>query len=111
MNEEDLERATPRERLAFAVEKWGDDLIFTSSFGAQSAVLLHLWSEVSGSRPVIFLDTGFHFDETLRYRDELSLRLSLTVEIVKPEQDMASFVLEHGADIYLRDPDFLKRSC
>ena len=103
---ERLETATPRERLAFAVDHFGDDLLFTSSFGAQSAVLLHLWSEVARTRPVIFLDTGFHFDETLRYRDHIALRLGLTIEIVGPTQDTASFIAEHGADIQARDPDF-----
>jgi phosphoadenosine phosphosulfate reductase len=102
----DLERATPRERLAWAVDHYKDDLLFTSSFGAQSAVLLHLWSLVAREKPVIFLDTGFHFDETLRYRDDLSARLGLTLDIVKPAQSMQEFVVEHGADIQARDPDF-----
>lgn len=101
-----LERASPRDRLVFAIEHFGADLIFTSSFGAQSAVLLHLWSQVAPERPVIFLDTGFHFDETLRYRDEIAARLGLVVQVVEPAMDAASFVLAHGADIYLRDPDF-----
>ena len=44
---------------------FGDGLLFTSSFGAQSAVLLHLWSTVARSLPVVFIDTGFLFPETL----------------------------------------------
>lgn len=101
-----LERATPEERLRFALDRFGSDLLFTSSFGAQSAVLLHLWSVVARERPVIFLDTGFHFDETLRYRDAIAKRLHLNVEIVAPMQTTADFIVEHGADIQLRDPDF-----
>ena len=101
-----LERASPHERLAFALERFADDLLFTSSFGAQSAVLLHLWSEVARDRAVIFLDTGFHFDETLRYRDAIAARLGLDVEIVRPAQDTASFIAEHGADIQRTNPDF-----
>jgi phosphoadenosine phosphosulfate reductase len=67
-----LERATPEDRLAFAVERWGERLLFTSSFGAGSGVLLHMWSRVAPRLPVVVVDTGFLFDETLAYRDQLA---------------------------------------
>lgn len=54
------------------------DLAVVSSFGAESAVLLHLISEVDPNVPVLFLETGKHFTETLAYRDELVERLGLT---------------------------------
>jgi phosphoadenosine phosphosulfate reductase len=57
-----------------------------SSFGAESAVLLHLVASVDPATPVIFLDTGKHFPETLAYRDLLIARLGLTdVRIVSPD--------------------------
>ena len=49
-----------------------------SSFGAESAVLLHLIAAVDPATPVLFLETGKHFPETLAYRDELTARLGLT---------------------------------
>ena len=101
-----LERLSPEERLAFAVQAYGEALLFTSSFGAGSGVLLHMWSRVARDLPVIFLDTGFLFDETIAYRDRLTEKLGLKVEIVRPAVAAADFVVEHGADIYLRDPDF-----
>ncbi len=101
-----LEAASPAERLAFALDAFGEGLLFTSSFGAGSGVLLHLWSRAAPGRPVLFLDTGFHFDETLRYRDELAARLGLNVEVARPAHTPAEFVVEHGPDVYLRDPDF-----
>jgi phosphoadenylyl-sulfate reductase (thioredoxin) len=101
-----LEHATPEERLAFAVEKFGDDVLFTSSFGAQSAVMLHLWSRVAPHLPVVFLDTGFLFPETLRYRDELVARLGLKLRIVTPDILNEDFVARYGSDIQRRDPDF-----
>ena len=52
--------------------------VLVSSFGADSAVLLHLLSLVDPSAEVVFLDTGFHFDETLKYRRELTRALGLT---------------------------------
>jgi phosphoadenosine phosphosulfate reductase len=101
-----LERATPEERLAFAVDRWGDRLLFTSSFGAGSGVLLHLWSRVAPRLPVVVVDTGFLFDETLAYRDQLARDLGLRVEIARPEVPRDDFLWEHGADIMARDPDF-----
>jgi phosphoadenosine phosphosulfate reductase len=59
-----------------------------SSFGAESAVLLHLVASVDPATPVIFLDTLKHFPETLAYRDMLIERLGLTdVRIVRPEAE------------------------
>jgi phosphoadenosine phosphosulfate reductase len=49
-----------------------------SSFGAESAVLLHLIASIDPSVPVLFLETGKHFPETLAYRDEITTRLGLT---------------------------------
>ena len=101
-----LELATPEERLAFAAQTFGDDLLFTSSFGAQSGVLLHLWSVVCRRLPVTFIDTGFLFPETLAYRDELAAQLGLTVRVVRPDLARIDFVAANGADIQQRDPDF-----
>jgi phosphoadenosine phosphosulfate reductase len=100
-----LERASARERLSFAVDTFGDDLLFTSSFGASSAALLHLWSEVAEGRPVVFLDTGFHFPETLAYRDALATRLSLSVTVLTPAVTRERFLAERGSDVQRTDPD------
>ncbi len=54
------------------------DLAVVSSFGAESAVLLHLVAQVDPATPVLFLETGKHFAETLAYRDKLVAHLGLT---------------------------------
>jgi phosphoadenosine phosphosulfate reductase len=54
------------------------DVAVVSSFGAESAVLLHLVSRIDPGIPVLFLETGKHFPETLAYRDLLIERLGLT---------------------------------
>jgi phosphoadenosine phosphosulfate reductase len=62
------------------------DVAIVSSFGAESAVLLHLVASIDPSVPVIFLDTGKHFPETLAYRDQLAAKLGLTdLRIVTPD--------------------------
>jgi phosphoadenosine phosphosulfate reductase len=103
---ERLENASPEERLGFALETFGRDLLFTSSFGAQSGVLLHLWSRVARQLPVVFIDTGFLFPETLRYRDEIAARLGLTVRVLTPDIPNADFVARYGDSIQRSDPDF-----
>jgi phosphoadenosine phosphosulfate reductase len=59
-------------------EKLTGETAIVSSFGAESAALLHLVASVDRSVPVLFLDTGKHFPETLAYRDLLVERLGLT---------------------------------
>lgn len=101
-----LEPLSADERLAFAVDTWGEDLLFTSSFGAQSVVVLHLWSRIAKGLPVVMLDTGFLFPETLAYRDRLVERLGLSVKTIRPDVPNADFVARYGDDIQKKDPDF-----
>ncbi len=61
------------------------DIALVSSFGAESAALLHLVSRIAPDLPVLFLDTGKHFPETLAYRDQLVERLGLNLINVHPE--------------------------
>lgn len=74
----ELRHAHPRTVLEAAVETFGDRLALVSSFGAESAVLLHLASKVKPDIPVLFLDTGMLFGQTLDYRRQLAARLGLT---------------------------------
>ncbi len=67
------------EWLAAVIEgRLAGELAVVSSFGAESAVLLHLIAQVDATIPVLFLETGKHFPETLAYRDELTDRLGIT---------------------------------
>ncbi|MEL6529929.1 MAG: phosphoadenylyl-sulfate reductase [Pseudomonadota bacterium] len=64
------------------------DVAVVSSFGAESAVQLHLIAQIDPSIPVLFLETGKHFAETLAYRDELVEKIGLTnLVVLTPEQD------------------------
>ena len=67
-------------------------IALVSSFGADSAVLLHMVAQIEKSTPVVFVDTGFLFPETLAYRDELVALLGLTdVRVIQPsEEDLAA---------------------
>jgi len=74
----ELRHAHPRAVLEAAVGMFGDKLALVSSFGAESAVLLDLVSRVKPDIPVLFLDTGMLFGQTLDYRKQLAARLGLT---------------------------------
>ncbi|MBB5698805.1 phosphoadenylyl-sulfate reductase [Sphingomonas yantingensis] len=69
-------------------EQMVGEVAVVSSFGAESAVLLHLVAQADRSTPVLFLDTGKHFPDTLAYRDALVARLGLTdLRILTPDAD------------------------
>jgi phosphoadenosine phosphosulfate reductase len=78
----------PLEIIEQAVRRhFAGEIAAVSSFGADSAVLLHMIATVDRSVPVVFLDTGKHFGETLDYRDALIADFGLTdLRIVTPEQ-------------------------
>ena len=81
------------------------DVAVVSSFGAESAVLLHLIAQVDPSIPVLFLETGKHFPETLAYRDLLIERLGLTGVIdLTPEAEEIAKKDENGLR-WSWDPD------
>lgn len=71
-------------------------IALVSSFGAEAAVLLHMAAEIDRSLPVIFIDTGKLFGETLRYRDKLVAQLGLTnLKVLRPA----------AAEVAAADPD------
>jgi phosphoadenosine phosphosulfate reductase len=74
----ELRDAHPLTILRAAYQHFGDKLALVSSFGAESAVLLHLTAQVSPNIPVLFLDTGMLFGQTLDYRKNLATRFGLT---------------------------------
>lgn len=75
---EQLRDASPLEILRVAHQHFGDKLAMVSSFGAESAVLLHMASQIDPSIAVLFLDTGMLFGQTLDYRKSLAAKLGLT---------------------------------
>ena len=85
----DMETVSASERILWAHEKFGDGLILSTSFGIQSAVMLHLVSAQIPDIPVIFVDTGYLFPETYRFAEELTERLNLNLKTYLPLQTAA----------------------
>lgn len=99
-----LERASSAEILAWATATFGTGLVTTSSFQTQSVPLLHLLSRFASEVPVLFLDTGFHFPETIAFKDRLAERLGLDVRELRPEMGHAGFLRRYG-ELHRHDPD------
>ena len=103
--DERLRNADPATIIAAAVEHYGERLALVSSFGAESAVLLHLAAQVDPDIAVLFLDTGMLFGQTLDYRKQLVERLGLTgVRDLRPRfEDLA--VSDPNAELWKTDTD------
>jgi phosphoadenosine phosphosulfate reductase len=95
-----------REAIALAVDElYPGKVALVSSFGAESSVLLHLLSAVDPDVPVIFLDTGRLFAETLEYRTALTKRLGLNeVRTVTPDAARLAAADPHRA-LWMTNPD------
>ena len=65
------------DRVRWAAERFGDGLVMSTSFGLQSAVMLHLVSSIKKEVPIVFVDTGYLFPETYEYADKLRARLKI----------------------------------
>jgi phosphoadenosine phosphosulfate reductase len=101
-----LRDASPHDVIATALRVVGrDKLTLVSSFGTESAALLKVMVDVDPSIPVIFLDTGWLFEETLTYRDTLIDKLGLRdVRSIKPSEE--ALAREDGErELWFSDPD------
>lgn len=99
-----LEEASEILRVAIRI-LFRSRIALVSSFGAESAILLHMVSTIDRAVPVLFLDTGLHFLQTLAYRDDLVRRLGLTdVRSVAPEQ-AAVAAADPDQELNARAPD------
>jgi phosphoadenosine phosphosulfate reductase len=85
----DLESASATERVRWAYEAYGDALVLSTSFGVQSAVMLHLVTTQIPNIPVIFVDTGYLFPATYKFAAELTERLKLNLKTYVPSQTAA----------------------
>ncbi|MBX9399742.1 phosphoadenylyl-sulfate reductase [Lysobacter sp. BMK333-48F3] len=77
------------QRVAWALENTAGEHALSSSFGAQSAVSLHMVTRQAPDIPVIVVDTGYLFPETYRFIDELGERLRLNLKVYRPQIGVA----------------------
>ncbi|WP_224282371.1 phosphoadenylyl-sulfate reductase [Streptomyces sp. LS1784] len=99
----ELEEATPQEVLKWAADTFGKRFCVTSSM--EDAVVAHLASSVLPGVDVVFLDTGYHFAETIGTRDAVAATMPVNVITLTPLKTVAEQDAEHGPDLHDRDPD------
>ena len=101
-----LRDASPAEVIETALKTVGrENLALVSSFGTESAALLKVMADVDPAIPVVFLDTGWLFEETLAYRDTLIATLGLTdVRSIKPLEEALSRE-DPDRELWFSDPD------
>jgi phosphoadenosine phosphosulfate reductase len=99
----ELELAPAEDIIEWAVATFGSRFCVTSSMA--DAVLAHLASRVAPGIDVVFLDTGYHFAETIGTRDAVAATLDVNLLTITPKQTVAEQDATYGEDLFARDPD------
>ncbi|WP_404416489.1 phosphoadenylyl-sulfate reductase [Vreelandella aquamarina] len=91
-----LEQQPAEARIEWALEHLPGAFVLSSSFGIQSAVLLHLATRIKPDLPVLLVDTGYLFKETYQFIDTLTERLQLNLQVVTPQMSPARLETLYG---------------
>jgi phosphoadenosine phosphosulfate reductase len=103
---ESLERSSPQDILRWAVDVYGEDLTLSVSFGnPEGMVLLDMLSRITDKAQVFTLDTGFLFEETVRFREEAMKKYPLPLKVLTPGLTVEEQVARYGPRLYSCAPD------
>ncbi len=96
---------TARERITELYKDFEvNDVMLTSSFAATSAFLLKLFSDINKKQEVFFIDTGYHFEDTLKYKNQLTHQYGLNVTSVSALKEEHEFTTSD--ETWTKNPDF-----
>ena len=105
----EFETQSPQDILAWSWEIFQPKVAVSSSLQTQSVPLLHMLAQVCPDITMIFLDTGYHFPETLAFRDELERELGLNIQTIYPDPQANQHLENPAEPLYRRDPDLCCR--
>jgi len=105
---ENFDQKSAEARIRWAIQRFPGRAILTTSFGAQSSALLHLATKVQPDLPVLFIDTGYHFPETIAFAEELTQRLKLNLKTYRPLLSPSEIESRHG-QIWNKGPEALEQ--
>jgi len=94
------------ERAIYKYKGEGKKLFTTSSFQTHSLVMLHILSRIDPGIPVIFMNTGFHFPETIKFRDYITKKFGLNTVDLRSETPRLSQRGPDGRFFFASDPDY-----
>jgi phosphoadenosine phosphosulfate reductase len=104
-----FERAAPQEIVRWALEESGlQRIAIASAFQLEGTCLIHMATRIRPDIPILFLQTGFHFAETLAFKERLTEQLGLNVVDLTGDHTVESQAEAFGPRLYERDP---KRCC
>jgi len=105
---ERFEKTQPEEILRWAMDEFRPKIALSSSFQTESVVLLHMVSQIDPAIKILFLETGWHFKETLDFKNEIVKRLKLTniVDLKTDPKKREAFNTKTGGKPYEVDPDY-----
>jgi len=101
-----FEKAAPHDVVRWVFEESGlDRVAVASAFQAEGTCVIHMATRIRPDVPILFLETGFHFRETLEFKDGLRELLGLNVVELRGEHTPESQAREFGERLFERDPD------
>jgi phosphoadenosine phosphosulfate reductase len=104
-----FESSSVEEILEWAVERFAPRLVMTSNFGAEGVVVIDKLARIAPQTPVVYLDTGFQFDETDRLKERIRERYRINIVEKRAELSVAEQNRSYGEKLYERDPDLCCR--
>ena len=99
-----FENSSPQQVVQWSAAQFGRDLVMSSSFGAESALLIHMATRVLPDVRIVWVDTGYLFPETHAFMEELRQRLNLNVWVYRTRNDPIAYLRKAGEG----DPEWRK---
>jgi phosphoadenosine phosphosulfate reductase len=104
-----LEGAEPEEILSWALKSFPYQVAMTTSFQNSGVVLIHMVRKIAFGFPIFFIDTGFHFPETIEFKSRLTREWGLNVHTIIAQLSRKKLDERYGPLLYERDPDLCCR--
>jgi phosphoadenosine phosphosulfate reductase len=95
-----LEGKSAKQRIEWAIERFTDSVVLLSSMQKTAAVLMHHFHELALPNEILFVDTGYHFFETLRMRDEYMRRFHLNIVTLYPSLTTEEQETKYGKKLF-----------
>jgi phosphoadenosine phosphosulfate reductase len=95
----------PREILEWALKEFWPDIAMSTGFGASGMVLIHMISQINANMKIIFLDTGFHFKETLEFKEKVKQKYGVNIVEYKAAISREELYKTISPHPYHDDPD------
>lgn len=101
----EFETKTPQEIIEWAVDRFSPRMAMSSSFQTQSMPLLHMVAQITSEVPIFFLDTGYHFWETLEFREKISAEWKLKIVDLYRDSRWDIFAHQNTRSMPVEDPN------